>query len=121
MIGLRFKSTTDIPNFEINIGEVYTSEVLLSTNSQSKINNYVTVSYPENGNNSILFNINWPNSNQLKYTVTDLQGKIIAENNINLNNTTTYSFSTNGLAKGTYIVKFTDESNRSEVQKIIIK
>ncbi len=121
MIGLRFKSTTDIPNFEINIGEIYTSEVFLSTNSQFKNNNFVTVSYPENGISTILFNINWPNSNQLKYTVTDLQGKIVAENNIALNNTTTYSFSTNGLAKGTYIVKFTDESNRSEVQKIIIK
>jgi hypothetical protein len=121
MIGLRFKSTTDIPNFEINIGEVYTSEVLLSTNSQLKINNYVTVSYPENGNNSILFNINWPNSNQLKYTVTDLQGKIVAENNIAIKNTTAYSFPINGLAKGTYVVKFSDESNRNEVQKIIIK
>jgi hypothetical protein len=53
--------------------------------------------------------------------VTDLQGKIIAENNIAINNTTAYSFPTNGLAKGTYVVKFTDESNRSEVQKIIIK
>ena len=121
MIGLRFKSTTDIPNFEINIGEVYTSEVLLSTNNQFKINNFVTVSYPENGINSLLFNINWPNSKQLKYTVTDLQGKIIAENNIAINNTTAYSFPTNGISKGTFIVKFTDESNRSEVQKIIIK
>jgi hypothetical protein len=121
MIGLRFKSITDIPNFQINFGEVYTSEAFLSTNSQFKINSYITVSYPENDINTILFNINWPNSNQLKYTVTDLQGKIVAENNIAINNTTVYSFSTNGLAKGTYIVKFTDESNRSEVQKIIIK
>lgn len=120
-IGLRFESITDIPNYEINIGEINIGEVFLSTASQIKNNNYVTVSYPENSIAAILFNINWPNSNQLKYTVTDLQGKIIAENNIALNNTTTYSFPTNGLAKGTYIVKFTDESNRSEVQKIIIK
>ena len=120
VVGLRFKSITDIANYEINIGEINIGEYFLSTSSQSKDSNYVTVSYPNN-NSAVLFNINWPNSNQLRYTVTDLQGKIIAENNIALNNTTTYSFPTNGLAKGTYIVKFTDESNKSEVQKIIIK
>ncbi len=120
-VGLRIKSITDIPNYQINIGEINVGEVFLSTTSQSTDHNFVIVSYPNDNIAAVLFNINWPNSNQLKYTVTDLQGKIIAENNINLNNTTTYSFSTNGLAKGTYIVKFTDESNRSEVQKIIIK
>ena len=121
IIGLRFKSITDISNYEINIGEINIGEVFLSTASQIKNNNYVTVSYPNNGTSAVLFNINWPTFKQIKYIVTDLQGKIVTENNIDLNNTTTYSFPTNGLAKGTYIVKFSDDSNRSEVQKIIIK
>jgi len=120
LVGLRFKSITDIPNYEINIGEINIGEYFLSTSSQSKDSNYVIVSYPNN-NSAVLFNINWPNSKQLKYTLTDLQGKIISENTVALNNATTFSFPTNGLAKGTYIVKFSDEINRSEVQKIIIK
>jgi hypothetical protein len=120
VVGLRFKSITDIANYEINIGEINIGEYFLSTSSQSKDSNYVIVSYPNDNSAAVLFNINWPNSNQIKYTVTDLQGKNIVENNIALNNTTTYSFSTNGLAKGTYIVKFTDKSNKSVVQKITI-
>lgn len=121
MLGFRFETPIDIPNYEINIGRISIQGLPLDTTDYKTENSFVTVSYPSSNSNAILFDINWPNSTQLKYTVTDLQGKIIAENNINLNNTTTYSFPTNGLSKGTYIVKFTDESNRSEVQKIIIK
>jgi endo-beta-N-acetylglucosaminidase D len=120
-VGLRFESVTDILNYEINIGEINISEVFLSTTNQVKSNNYVTVSYPSNSNFGVLFNITWPTFNQIRYVVTDLQGKVVSKNNIDLKNTTTYSFPTNGLAKGTYIIKFSDESNRSEVQKIIIK
>jgi hypothetical protein len=121
MLGFRFETPIDIPNYEINIGRISIQGLPLDTTDYKTENSFVTVSYPSSNSNAILFDINWPNSTQLKYTVTDLQGKIIAENNINLNNTTTYSFPTNGLSKGTYIVKFRDESNRSEVQKIIIK
>lgn len=121
MLGFRFETPIDIPNYEINIGRISIQGLPLDTTDYKTENSFVTVSYPSSNSNAILFDINWPNSTQLKYTVTNLQGKIIAENNINLNNTTTYSFPTNGLSKGTYIVKFTDESNRSEVQKIIIK
>lgn len=122
MIGLRFFTDFPAGNYQLNLGnlKVYDDANMGAIQNSIK-NSVVTVSYPENGINSILFNINWPNSNQLKYTVTDLQGKIVAENNIAINNTTAYSFPINGLAKGTYVVKFTDESNRSEAQKIIIK
>ncbi len=120
-IGLRFQSITDIPNYEINIGEIRIDEIFLSTTSQTKNNNYVTVSYPSGGDASVIFNINWPNSTQIKYSITDLQGKVIDENKININNTTTFNLPINGFSKGTYIVKFSDESNRSEVHKIIIK
>lgn len=120
-IGLRFVSITDIPNYEINIGEIRIGEVVLGTSDHIKNNNFVTVSYTDNGASDIIFNIMWPSFKQIKYMVTDLQGKIVAENNIDLNNSTTYQFPTNGLSKGTYIVKFSDESNRSEIQKIMIK
>ena len=120
-IGFRFESETAIQNYSVNIGEIWVLPGLLGTTEPNLNKSFVTISYPADTDEVILYNINWPNSNQLKYTVTDLQGKIIAENNIALNNTTTYSFPTNGLAEGTYIIKFTDESNRSEVQKIIIK
>jgi endo-beta-N-acetylglucosaminidase D len=120
-IGLRFQSITDIPNYEINIGEIRIDEIFLSTTSQTKSKNYVTVSYPSRSDASVLFNINWPNFKQIKYVITDLQGKVIAENNIDLDNTTTFNLPTNSLSKGTYIVKFSDESNRTEIEKIIIK
>ena len=120
-IGLRFESITDIPNYEINIGEIRIGEVFLGTSSNSRNNNYVIISYPKDANETILFNINWPNTRKLKCTVTDLQGKVVALNTIVIDDSTTYRFPTNGLSKGTYIVKFSDESNRSEIQKIIIK
>jgi endo-beta-N-acetylglucosaminidase D len=119
MIGLRFYSETPIPDYSINIGEIAIYDGILGTTQSENENSFVTISYPEI--NAVRFTINWPNSQQLSYTLFDLQGKIIRSNRIKLDGNTNYSLDTNGLASGTYMVKFTDQKNTSETKKIIIK
>jgi endo-beta-N-acetylglucosaminidase D len=118
MIGLRFESETAIPDYSFILGELQIYDGILGTADNSKINNFITVSYPDN---EPAFAINWPNAKQIKYTVIDINGKVVSENNINLNKTTTYKLNTVNMAAGTYIVKFNDEQNRTETKKIIIK
>lgn len=121
MIGLRFESDTAITDFSANIGSLAIEAIgLLSTNQTAKTNSFVTISYPQN-NQSVLFNINWPSTKELQYVVSDLQGKVVRQNKLSVNGATNVSFPTQDLAAGTYIVKFTDERNRSETRKIIIR
>jgi endo-beta-N-acetylglucosaminidase D len=120
-IGLRFESPISIPNYEINIGEIRIEDAFLGTSSHSVKNNQVTVSYPQNSNAAILFNINWPDATQLNCIVYDLQGKAVKSNTVKVNGKTNYALDTTGLAAGTYTVKFTDPKNVSETKKIIIR
>ena len=121
MIGLRFETDSTIPDFSVNLGSLEIDMIaLLGTNQPAANNRFVTVSYHDNSA-PILFNINWPSAKQLQYLVTDMQGKVVKENSITLNTTINFPFQTNGLAAGTYIVKFTDQNNHSEIRKIIIK
>ncbi len=121
VIGFRFDSTTAVPDYSINIGGINIDNVVLGLTEQIRNNTFVNVSYPSENYASPLFTINWPMARQLKYSVTDMQGKIVFENNIVLNKSTTYSIQKNTLSAGAYLVKFYDENNRSEVKKIIIK
>lgn len=121
MIGLRFESDIAVPDYSINIGEININEGILGTGSFSKDNHYITVSYPAYASNNILFNINWPSSSKLNYTLYDLQGKAVRLNSISLNGSTNYSIETSGLATGTYMAKFTNEKNITETKKIIVK
>lgn len=121
MIGMRFESETAISNFNLNIGTMNIGEVVLGTSDHIENSGFITVSYAGQASESILFTINWPNAQQLNYTIYDLQGKAVKLNSITLNGTINYPLDTNGIAKGTYIVKFSDESHRSEGHKIIIK
>ena len=122
MIGLRFLSDMSLEGYQMNIGnlKVY-DDSGMATIQNSKTNSFVTISYPADDNAPMLFNINWPSAKQLHYSVTDMQGKVVKENTISVNKTTTYPFSTNSFAAGTYIVKFTDQNNHTEIRKIIIK
>lgn len=121
MIGLRFESEEAVAGYSINIGGIGIENIILGTTSAVKNNNFVTVSYPVQANNNLLFTINWPEAKQLGYTIYDLQGKAVKSNTIKVNNTTNYSFDTNGLSSGTYTIKFTDQKNVSETKKIIIR
>lgn len=121
MIGLRFNAPTAFPDYNINIGEIYVRESVLGNAENNKDHNFVTVSYPAEGNNPILFTINWPDAKQIIYKVSDMQGKMVTENTIPLNKTTLYAFDTNDLVSGTYIVTFSDAKNRKEIKKIIKK
>lgn len=122
IIGLRFLPDMSMIDYQMNIGnlKVY-NDSGMATIQNSKANSFVTIIYPVDGNVPILFNINWPSAKQLHYTVTDMQGKIMKENRISLNASTSFPFQSNGFAAGTYIVKFTDQNNHSEIRKIIIK
>ena len=122
MIGLRFLSDMSLEGYQMNIGnlKVY-DDSIMGTIQNSKNNSFVTVSYPVDSAAPILFNINWPNAKQLYYAVTDIQGKVVKESSISMNTSINFPLQTNGMAKGTYIVKFTDQNNNSETRKILIK
>jgi len=122
MIGFRFVSQEAISNYAINIGNIYFDNLGdLATSQSSKKQSRIIVSYAAQSNNTLLFTINWPNAQQLDYALYDLQGKAVKSNTINLNGTTNYPLDTNGIASGTYTIKFTDSKNVSETQKIIIR
>ena len=120
-IGLRFESQTDIPDYKINIGGIAIEEVFLGTLSHIQNTNFVTVSYPVQINDPILLTINWPTAKEVNYTVFDLQGKLINTNSIVLKGITSTPFITSDLSSGTYIIKFYDKNNVSEVKKILVK
>ncbi len=119
MIGLRFVSETAVANYAVNIGSLEYSDVFLSTVDANRKNSFVTVSYPEN--NNVAFSINWPAADRLNCIVSDLQGKIISNETIPLNKTTSHTLNTCGWAKGTYIVTFSDKNNLTETKKIIVR
>ncbi|MBS7785951.1 T9SS type A sorting domain-containing protein [Flavobacterium sp. CYK-55] len=120
-VGLRFESESAISDLNVHFGSLEINGFVLLANAQNvKNNHFVTLSYPEK-QNSVLFNISWPNAKQIDYTVSDLQGKIIRQNNIALNGSTNYTFQTTDLAAGIYIVKFKDQNNQTETRKMIIK
>ncbi|HMK07224.1 MAG TPA: T9SS type A sorting domain-containing protein [Flavobacterium sp.] len=121
MIGLRFESEEALAGYSMNIGRITIMNGVLGTANPGKNNSFVTASYPVGNNAPILFTINWPNAKQLNYTLYDLQGKALRSNSIKLNDSTNYPLDTNGLASGTYTIKFTDQKNVSETQKIIIR
>ena len=121
MIGLRFESENALAGYSMNIGRITIMNGVLGTANPGKNNNFVTASYPVGNNAPILFTINWPNATQINYTLYDLQGKAIKSSIIKLNEATNYPFDTNGLASGTYTIKFTDSKNVSETKKIIIR
>ena len=119
MIGVRFSSETAVANYDANIGYLAVNDVLLGTISQNTKTNFVTVSYPEN--NDVNFTINWPSASRINYTVSDLQGKLVKKENIELNKITNYSLNTSGWAAGTYFATFSDSNNLTETKKIIVK
>lgn len=121
MIGLRFVSPFDLPNYSYNIGEIVLMDgpPLASTGNFTD-NSFVTASYPSGIGNQILFDINWPSAKQIDYTVFDLQGRAVISHTIETNGTTSHAFDTTGLASGTYTVKFTS-GKVTETQKIIIR
>lgn len=122
MIGLRYSTATNILDYQMNLGNLILFEdPNMATVENSKSNAFVTISYPIDKDSLILFNINWPNSKQLHYSVTDMQGTIVKESAISLITSTNFPFQTNGMTSGTYIVKFTDQSNHSETRKFLIK
>lgn len=119
MIGFRFETDEAIASYSINLGGLYINNTVLSVDDYSKNSAFVTVSYPET--NNILFTIKWPNAKQLDYTIYDLNGKVVKSNRIKLNGTTNCPLETSTVSSGAYMVKFTDQNNRSEIRKIIIK
>ena len=119
MIGLRFSSETAVANYAVNIGNLSFEESFLSTVDHNKTNHFVTVSYPQN--NSVAFTINWPVASRLNCTISDLKGKIIKKETIELNKTTNHALNTSGLASGTYFATFSDKNNVTETNKFIIK
>jgi endo-beta-N-acetylglucosaminidase D len=121
-IGFRFFSETNAYNYSLSIGnlKIY-NDPEMATSFNPKTNAFVTVSYPVQPNNPILFTINWPNARQLKYSVSNMGGKVIMQNTITFDKTSTHPLNTNGLAAGVYLVKFCDDKNRIEVKKIRVK
>ncbi|MBC7605616.1 MAG: T9SS type A sorting domain-containing protein [Burkholderiales bacterium] len=120
-LGFRFLSDEAIPDYQVNIGTFAFGNSVLTTQSMEKDKTFVTVSYPINYASAIHFTLNWPDTKQVDYILYDLKGKAIKTNTIKINGITNYSLDTNGLASGTYAVKFTDQQNHTEVRKIIIK
>ena len=119
-IGLRFASETAIPNYEINIGTLYTTDaILLNIAANATKKSAVTVSYPQNGGVSFL--MNWTNSLPVQYRVFDLQGKIVFAGNVKQAQNTVFPLPTQNLGKGTYIVKFNDRDKTEITKKIVIK
>ncbi len=121
MIGLRFDSVTAIPDYAINVGSIDIGNVLLGLTNPAQKEGFVKVYYPTQMSKNILFTINWPNTELLKYTLYDLQGKTILVNSIKLNGTTDFALDKNTIAPGTYMIEFTDSKNTSETKKIIIQ
>ncbi|WP_309642675.1 endo-beta-N-acetylglucosaminidase [Flavobacterium sp.] len=122
VIGFMITPLTANSNCSFNLGNLKAYEdPNMDTVENAKNNSFVTISYPIDRDNLIIFNINWPSVKQLQYTITDMQGKVVIENTISLNATTNFPFQTNGMVAGTYIVKFTDQNNHRETKKIIIK
>jgi endo-beta-N-acetylglucosaminidase D len=121
-MGLRFNAATAVSDYVINIGKIKVhNEPALNIIDNNKGKSFVTVSYPAQMNNPILFTINWPMASQIKYTIHNLQGKRIKEDAIAINETTTYALNTGEMSPGTYIVTFYDQNNISEIKKIILK
>lgn len=118
-IGLRFVSETAVANYTANIGYLSALQTSLNTSDQNKKNNFVTVSYPQA--NNISFAINWPAVSRVNYMISDLQGKIVKKETIQLNKTTNHILNTSGWASGTYLISFSDKNNITEIKKIIVK
>ncbi|MFN8275689.1 MAG: T9SS type A sorting domain-containing protein [Flavobacteriaceae bacterium] len=120
-IGLRFESDTNISDFNVNLGGLAIDVVgLLGSTQNNQSTHFVTLSYPEK-QKIILCNINWPNAKQLTYTVCDIQGKIIRQNTIAVQGTTTLPIETNALQAGVYLIKFNDQNNQTETRKMMVK
>lgn len=121
-IGLRFHSSTTVPNYTINVGNIKVhNEPALSSTIFNENKSLVIISYPGHNSNSIHFSINWPMANQIKYTIHNMQGRLIKEDAIVLNGTTAYDLHTGNMGSGIHIVTFYDENNNREIKKIILK
>lgn len=118
-IGLRFVPNDTQATFDVHFGKLGIYDTTLGIASQKISPDFITVSYPEN--NRVVFTVNWPNSSKLNYAVYDLQGNEIKTDSIALIKTTNYNFDTNGMASGTYIIKFTDQDNTTVTKKILVK
>jgi endo-beta-N-acetylglucosaminidase D len=119
MIGLRFYNEAAVTDYAINIGGLFVFDDTLATQEQTKNQEFVIVSYPKNSD--ILFTVNWPSATKINYSVFDLQGQKVKSDAIELNQTTKYYFEHEGLASGTYIVKFTDQNDKTVTKKIIVR
>jgi len=119
-VGFRFESATAIANYSINFGGLEIGSLtLLGTSQAASKQHFVTVSYPLE-NKQLRFTVDWPNAQQLDYTLYDLQGRAVKSNTIKVNGTTNYTLDTNGIAAGTYTVKFAN-GKVSETQKVIVR
>ncbi len=119
MIGLRFESTTAVSGYTARMGGIDVYNTVLGIADHHKDNAFITVSYPTT--NGVAFNINWPDTERLNFTIYDLRGKLVKSGLIALNQTTNYNLDTNGIASGIYTITFTNPKNVSETKKIIIR
>jgi len=120
-IGLRFQSTVVVPNYSINIGNLKIHEGTgLGTNNNDIQSNSFQILYPANNSNYITLDINWKNTDQLKYSVYSLDGKLISSESFNANNTIQSVF-TGNLSKGLYLISVEASNGRSITKKMIIK
>lgn len=121
MIGLRFFTNFPTGDYQLNVGNIKIyDESSMGAVQIMKNKDFITISYPAE-ENTILLNINWPNTNRINYTLYDLQGREVKSSNIRLNGNTNYSLDKAGLAPGTYMITFSDLKSVSETKKVIIK
>lgn len=118
-IGVRFSPDQTMSGYSASLGglKIYQDENL-ATEAYTMGRELVTISYPKNSD--VTFSINNIETRKITYTIFDLQGKAV-RNGIFASNGVAYKPDLSGLIGGVYLVKFNDERNMTDTQKIYVK
>jgi len=107
VIGLRFESTQDVTDYNINIGEISVDVKDLSSSTVDINSNPfdVEIKYQERQR---FANIGEYSGKKLVFTLMDVKGTVLSSGNINESERFNYRIPTEGLAAGSYIFSVTD-------------
>lgn len=117
-IGLAFLSSDSITNFGVNIGNIRVHEGEALSVQSNRLDQKGFGLYQND--NDVILEIDWANTSKISFNLLSVDGKIIAQDQIDISQKTNYNFSTDNLSKGVYLVRLSD-NDQVITKKLIIR
>ena len=116
-IGLKFLSENNIDNYGVTVGQIRVHEEEALSVPENRVSKNGFELY-QNENGIVVLDINWDTASNISFKLLGIEGKVFDQNQVDIAQEAAYSFSTDSLSSGVYLVQLSD--NKSTITKKFI-